>query len=79
MERHFLVCIFNLFNFCLYLNIGSEDAQTKFEIVDLLCIILRNACVDRLPHTCFCTCLILFGGKEDTKKTSGDKNSTNII
>jgi hypothetical protein len=31
---------FNLFNFNLYLNVRSEDAQTGLGIVDLLCIIL---------------------------------------
>ena len=54
MEHLFDLQNFNLFIFNLYLDVGSEGAQTKFGTIGLLCIILGevlNACADRLPHT----------------------------
>ena len=79
MERHFdlyvLICLV-LFN--LYLNVGSEDGQTEFGTVNLLCIILgrfRMLVWIVSPHTCFCTCF-LFGDKKYTK-TSGTNNANN--
>ena len=69
MERH-LICILNLFSFNLYPNVGREDAQTKFETVDLLCIIcgevLKALCGVSPPHLF----LYLFRNKLETNKGS---------
>ena len=80
MECHFDLYVFNLFSFFnLYLNVGRDDAQTKFGTVDLLCTILRevlNACVDHLRHTCFYTCF-LFSKETKTKTSKGSSRLNN--
>ena len=60
--EHHLFCILNLFSFNIYPNVGREGAQTKFGIVDLLCLICGGGfeCLcGSSPHTYSCTCFYL--------------------